>query len=153
MAAVAAVAMRRKAFTLLAAVAVVLVAIGGASAAELTHAEELAPEEDRGDREVGICVVGADSPCNGEETDGEQIATNNSEENKMWIPEDQNRDGEIDDRFAGDSSKELNGDDDSEESQIWIPEDQNRDGEIDDRFLGNSPDSLTAIISGILGLF
>ncbi len=61
--------------------------------------------------EAGICVVGADSPCNGPEhtdnqsgsEDGERIGSDDDEEGQLWIPEDQNRDGEIDDRFRNDS--------------------------------------------------
>ena len=161
MGSVAPIAMRRKAFTLLAVAAVVLVAAGGASAANLTQAEELAPKDDSGqggDADVGVCVVGADSPCNGEdakEAAGEQTDGNDSDDNEMWIPEDQNRDGEIDDRFTGnDESKELDGENEStDDHQIWIPEDQNRDGEIDDRFTGTAVERFASIVSGVLGLF
>jgi hypothetical protein len=55
-----------------------------------------------------------------------------NESGQIWIPEDQNRDGEIDDRFKGDSGNES--------SQIFLPEDQNRDGEIDDRFKSEPPE-------------
>jgi hypothetical protein len=107
--------------------------------------------------DVGVCMIGVDSPCNGEDVDGDdgkEIGENDSEgDDKMWIPEDQNRDGEIDERFKGnDSDGEEIGDDDSDEqNQIWIPEDQNRDGEIDDRFRGGS--FVGNLLSAVFGLF
>jgi hypothetical protein len=146
--------MRRKVLTLCAAVAVALLAAGGASAADLSHAEELAPEnENDSGAEAGICVVGVDSPCSGEEaetrTDG-QIADNGSEKDgQMWIPEDQNRDGEIDNRFGCEpvthptpqSGDEISPDSANEtEGQILLPEDQNHDGKIDERFGGSESD-------------
>lgn len=145
MGAVAATAMRRKAITLLAAVSVVLVAFGGAATAAHSQPAELDPanESAEGDADVGICVVGVDSPCNGEqaeEIDGEPA---NDSEEKMWIPEDQNRDGEIDERFTGNDSDGdcLNGDDPAErDPQILLPEDQNHDGEIDERFTDEESD-------------
>lgn len=166
MGSVVADAMRRKAMTLLAAVAVALVAAGGASAAVIDDPAEsaLENESDGGDTEVGVCVVGVDSPCNGEDAEKPPATDDNhSEEGQMWIPEDQNRDGEIDERFGGEDSadvvhengtgergwdihptphngSEIGEDSDGEDSQILLPEDQNRDGQIDERFGGGESD-------------
>ncbi|MXR51066.1 hypothetical protein GRX03_05525 [Halovenus sp. WSH3] len=168
--------MRRKAVTLLAAVAVAFVAVGGVAAADHSAPAELAPEDENstgGDVEVGVCVVGVDSPCNGERAEefGDDSSETNDSERKMWIPEDQNRDGEIDDRFVGDGDSEESGDNANESTRIvhptpgtddpvredggaemWIPEDQNRDGEIDDRFLPNSPDPLGGVLLYVLAV-
>lgn len=158
-----------------------------------TPTTDTTDSENGSEKQAGICTVGADSPCNGEQwdgdngtqPDGEPIAGNESDEAKqILIPEDQNRDGEIDDRFQGDDDEAevgvcmigvdspCNGDDVDEtpgeqigdgsgddqigdgsdaEEQIWIPEDQNRDGEIDQRFLGSG--FVGDLISLAFGLF
>ncbi|WP_336326099.1 hypothetical protein [Halovenus sp. HT40] len=105
--------MKSKAITLLAVVAVALFAAGGASAAALSDSTELAPENesDGGDATVGVCVVGADSPCNGE--GAEELPSKDTESNEsdgpdgqILLPEDQNRDGEIDERFTGENGSD-----------------------------------------------
>lgn len=183
-------------FTLVAAVAVLTVAVGGVSAGvsssetletdDTTDGEKIEPEEsedvDHGttdseegshadEAEAGICVVGADSPCNGESTDGEHIGNDSDDGKQIMIPEDQNRDGEIDDRFTNDENADVgvciigadspcNSDDkedgkigagSDDEEQSMIPEDQNRDGEVDDRFIGEF--SFPAPLSVLLTLF
>lgn len=76
--------MRRTVIPLLTAFALVLVAAGGAVAA--------------GD--AGTTV----EPSPEETPDDEQLSSNDSDEDgRMHVPEDQNRDGEIDERFHGDS--------------------------------------------------
>ena len=183
-------------FALVTAVAVLAVAVGGVSAGvssseapetdDTTNGEEIEPEEsedvddettDSGEvshadeAEAGICVVGADSPCNGESADGERIGNDSDDGKQIMIPEDQNRDGEIDDRFTNDENADVgvciigadsacNSDDKedgkvgaggADEEQIMVPEDQNRDGEIDDRFIGEF--SFPAQLSALLTLF
>lgn len=103
--------MKSKAITLLAVVAVALFAAGGASAAALSDSAELAPENesDGEDATVGICVVGADSPCNGEgaeELPSKDTERNDSEDGQILLPEDQNHDGEIDERFTGENGSD-----------------------------------------------
>ena len=108
--------MRAKTVALCAAI--VAVALTAASAAALP-ADELAPENESENRTVGVCVVGADSPCNGDDasdaTEGTHGSTDETTDNgsahdgKMWIPEDQNRDGEIDERFRGSVPELLRG--------------------------------------------
>ena len=122
--------MRRKLLPLLTVFALLLVAVGGAAAAgdaSTTKTPDATPTEG-GD--VGICVVGADSPCNDASAegstndtaadDGERIGDGTAaEDGQMRIPEDQNRDGEIDDRFRGDNvsaGDEPTGDDDDEKT-------------------------------------
>jgi hypothetical protein len=112
------VAMRRKPIPLLTVFALLLVAAGGATAAgdagtNITDESSDATSGEGGD--VGICVVGADSPCNdapedsanatdaNESSEGERTG-DDADDGQMWIPEDQNRDGEIDDRFVGDEN-------------------------------------------------
>jgi hypothetical protein len=189
--------MQRTVLALLAALAVMLVAVGGAAAIESgTAISDDQPDNTTDDgADVGVCVVGADSPCNDAsnerseqigDTDqradegSEQIGENDSDENsQIWIPEDQNRDGEIDDRFTGDDETSADagicvvgadspcndaGSDDAgdrigsdtgsdETSRIWIPEDQNHDGEIDDRFLGDRADSFWQFALGFISQF
>ncbi|MFC7060226.1 hypothetical protein [Halovenus salina] len=74
--------------------------------------------DDGGD--VGICLVGADSPCNDAPEDANDTNTNDSEhigddtdadDGRMGIPEDQDGDGEIDERFQGDDSDAESGSD------------------------------------------
>ena len=125
-------AMRRKLVPLLTVFALLLVAAGGAAAAgdAGTNISPADTPDDSGD--AGICLVGADSPCNDAPADdsaaeasddeasddGDQIGDNDSDKDgRMWIPEDQNRDGEIDDRFksgeneSADSSDETGSED------------------------------------------
>jgi hypothetical protein len=117
--------MRRTLLSLCAALAVLSVAVGGAHAAGIT--DTTTPSSDDGDGgDVGICLVGADSPCNdAEDTSGdasdsedanesEAIDGEDSEDGQMWIPEDQNRDGDIDDRFKGNDSDRIESGTDSE---------------------------------------
>lgn len=176
--------MVRKLLPLLAALAVLLVAAGGvAAASDIGGSDELTDNDaegaddnaghgndeadDTSDAEVGICVVGVDSPCNGDSRTNADQETATGEktsegDGQMWIPEDQNRDGQIDDRFKDDEAvhsgkaeagicvvgadSPCNGDEGSasgeietgtpaENDQIWIPEDQSHDGQIDDQFL------------------
>lgn len=161
--------MVQKTLPLLAVLAVSLAAVGGVAAADGTAIQT---DETNGSTDdspdMGVCVVGADSPCNDESTDGDaEPAThptplNGSDElgdgtdgaeHQMGIPEDQNDDGEIDEPFRGDdherAENHIGGDDTDEDGRLWIPEDQNRDGEIDDRFGG---DSLPALLFDILSL-
>ncbi|WP_436901500.1 hypothetical protein [Halovenus halobia] len=131
--------MRAKIVALLTAVAVIALTAGGAAA---LPADELAPEDDTENATVGICVVGVDSPCNGDAADGstgDQVGSNDSDDGQLWIPEDQNRDGEIDERFRGeDNGTEIGDGEDTEDKQILLPEDQNHDGEIDEQFRGDT---------------
>jgi hypothetical protein len=190
--------MQRTVLALLAALAVMLVAVGGAAAIERgTAISDDQPDNTTDDgADVGVCVVGADSPCNDASDNGterigddtapradkgsERIGSNDSNESgQIWIPEDQNRDGEIDDRFTGDDEKSadagvcvvgadspcndagsdgagdrIGSDTGSDEtSRIWIPEDQNRDGEIDDHFLGDRANSLWQFALGFISQF
>ena len=112
-------AMRHKLVPLLAVFALLLVAAGGATAAGDAGTNITSEETPDDSGDVGICLVGADSPCNDAPADdsaagtsddnvsddGDQIGDNDPDEDgQMWIPEDQNRDGEIDDRFnSGDN--------------------------------------------------
>jgi len=110
--------MRRILLATLAALTVLLAAAGGVTAMDLGDTTELTDDPDPAgepiaendsadddEAEVGICVVGVDSPCNGENASaGAEIGDNSSEDGEMWIPEDQDRDGEIDDRFEGDDN-------------------------------------------------
>jgi hypothetical protein len=173
--------MQRKITPLLTALALVVVAAGGVAAAD-TSTSIGTPSNDTGDADVGICLVGADSPCNDtpdEPDTGDRIGANDSDdEHSVWIPEDRNRDGEIDDRFrggtdreaeagvclvgadspcndgpGGDHSDERTGDGPGEERRMWIPEDRNRDGEIDHRFLGEGADVFEALFDFSTGLF
>ncbi|SNZ12436.1 hypothetical protein SAMN06269185_1732 [Natronoarchaeum philippinense] len=57
---------------------------------------------------AGVCVIGADSPCNGGETrdsgsNSHSSSASHGESGQVWIPEDQNHDGEIDEEFRADS--------------------------------------------------
>lgn len=163
----------RRMLPLLAVLAVSLAAVGGVAAADGAIQTESTPNETSGDGpDMGICVVGADSPCNDESTDGDETAPthptpqNDSEriddgdaddDSQIRIPEDQNRDGEIDERFKGDAPADAGeteethiGSDDGEDRQVWIPEDQNHDGEIDDRFGGGG---LTGLLFDALFAF
>ena len=163
--------MRRTLIPLLTVFALLLVAAGGAAAAGDAGTTSTAENAtDGGD--VGICLVGADSPCNGAPADGSANDTaagdgdrlgedTDSEDGRLWIPEDRDRDGEIDEEFQGDrggngtlhilpthtdrpathptptnDTTDIGTDDgqSGDDTQIWIPEDRNRDGEIDDRF-------------------
>ena len=98
--------MKAKLVALCAAVAVIALTASGATA---VSDSELAPDNETNNTAVGICVVGVDSPCNGDDADeslgdelrGDDANETDSGDRKMWIPEDQNRDGEIDDRFGG----------------------------------------------------
>jgi hypothetical protein len=150
--------MRRTVLPLLSVLALLLVAVGGAAGAGTTTPP--------GGADVGVCVVGADSPCNdaGEpqathptpangSADAPENATligddtDDSEDSRIWIPEDRNRDGEIDERFHGDPAGDrigagedadrvgAGGDADGTH-RVWIPEDRDHDGRIDDRFVG-----------------
>lgn len=105
--------MRSEAITLLAVVAVALVAAGGASAAALSDSTELAPENETNgeDATVGVCVVGTDSPCNGdgaEELPSKDTESDESDgpDGQILLPEDQNHDGEIDERFIGENESD-----------------------------------------------
>ena len=159
--------MMQKTVPLLAVLAVSLAAVGGVAAADGTA---IPTDETNGSTDdspgMGVCVVGADSPCNDESTDGDsQPATHptplngsdrlgdDERDHEMGIPEDQNDDGEIDERFRGDdherAANHIGGDDTDEGGRLLIPEDQNRDGEIDGRFGG---DSLPALLFDILSL-
>lgn len=183
--------MRPKAITLLAVVAVALVAAGGASAAALSDSTELAPENesDGEDATVGVCVVGTDSPCNGE--GAEELPSKDTESNES--------DGQIDERFGGENGsdeavhpdpigepidhthptrhsgeesddwgtdgaidythptrqtgEEIGDDGSSDGMEVWIPEDQNCDGQIDDRFAEGAREVAGALLSGLLSLF
>jgi hypothetical protein len=140
------------------ALAVTCVAVGGVAAADRPQTAEPihpTPQEPADGGDMGVCVVGADSPCNGASADNgtapthptpindsERLGDGDGENEQILLPEDQNRDGDIDERFGGDGEQtnsdagtEL-GSGETDDSQLWIPEDQNRDGEIDDRFLG-----------------
>lgn len=107
--------MRRKLLSLLSVFALLLVAAGGAAAAGDAGTNISTPPEQTADSgiDAGICLAGADSPCNDApaddpSADGELHERNTSDEDgKMHIPEDQNRDGAIDDRFGGDAVAEL----------------------------------------------
>ncbi len=131
--------MSAKTVALLTAVAVIALTASGAAA---LPEEELAPEDDTENATVGICVVGVDSPCNGDTADesaGDQTGSNESDDGTVWLPEDQNRDGEIDERFRGeDNGTQIGDGEDTEEKQILLPEDQNHDGKIDERFHGDT---------------
>lgn len=57
-------------------------------------------------------MVGVASPCNGDNTDdsfGEQVGENDSDEREMWIPEDQSRGSELGKRLHGSVSEFLDG--------------------------------------------
>jgi hypothetical protein len=113
--------MRRKLLPLLSVLALLLVAAGGAAAAGDAGTNITTPPEQTADSgtDAGICLVGADSPCNDAASNDADVThptpTNNSteigseggqsdgEDGQLWIPEDQNRDGEIDNRFDGDA--------------------------------------------------
>ncbi|MFC7134623.1 MULTISPECIES: hypothetical protein [Salinibaculum] len=114
--------MVRKALPLLMALAVSLVAVGGAAAAGGTAIQT---NDSSSDGQMGICVVGADSPCNDESTDGDDTPPTHP--------------------TPANGSDELGEGDDSDENQMWIPEDQNRDGEIDERFLGGGLSDLARL--------
>lgn len=208
--------MRQTVLPLLMALAVSLVALGGVAAAGTatqTHPAHPTPNDAPDDGSVppthpsphetpqdggpgvGVCVVGADSPCNdaggsvsetpstdesttdGATTDGGSIVSDNdrsrchvepavddesddgmqkgipdvvekcesengSDSGRIFLPEDQNRDGQLDDRFTSASPDAHDGEnigsgDDGSDGRMWIPEDQNHDGEIDDRFVGS----------------
>jgi hypothetical protein len=92
-------------------------------------------EEESGSDDAGICLVGADSPCN-DATDGSDA--DNGTDATHPTPSD----GE---HIGSDSGG-------SDEGQMWIPEDQNRDGEIDDRFL-DSAGPLASLLPPLLGAF
>jgi len=131
--------MGRKTLPLLMALAVSLVAVGGVAAADgPVDATHPTPHEtpDEGESSVGVCVVGPDSPCNGESTDG-------SNTTPVTHPTPLNDS----DRLGSDD-----GDDDSD-NQLWIPEDQNRDGEIDDRFVGELPTGFGDLIRSVVTPF
>jgi hypothetical protein len=185
-------AMRRTLLPLLTVFALLLVAAGGAAAGDAgTTITDDTPDATPSEGDVGICVVGADSPCNDapddgenatdgtESTDGERIGDDDgADDGQMRIPEDRNGDGEIDEQFQGDrdgngtlhtlpadtdtpathptpmnDSTEIGSDSgERDEGQMWIPEDQNRDGEIDDRFR-DSVGPLAALLSPLLGAF
>ena len=116
-------AMVQKTVPFLAVLAVTLAAVGGVAAADGTAIQTDETNESTDDGpQMGVCVVGADSPCDDESTDGDRVdATHptplngsdelgdgtDDNESRMWIPEDQNRDGEIDDRFGGDTLPAL----------------------------------------------
>ena len=109
-------AMRRTLIPLLTVFALLLVATGGAAAGAGTTITDDAPDATpAAGGDVGICVVGADSPCNdapadaekttdaNESTDAERIGDDeDADEGQMRIPEDQDGDGEIDEQFRGD---------------------------------------------------
>ena len=112
-------AMRRKLIPLLTVFALLLVAAGGATAAG-DASTNISADETATDGDVGICLVGADSPCNdapddaesatdaNESADGERTGNDDgADDGQMWLPEDQNRDGEIDDRFRGDGNTSV----------------------------------------------
>lgn len=150
--------MVRKTVPLLMALAVSLVAVGGVAAQSPTPP---ATNETQS-ADVGVCVVGTDSPCNDDSAEDGNHSTDeraeriggdsDSDDGQMWIPEDQNRDGEIDERFrdsqsnAEQSTGEKIDSSDGDETQIWIPEDQNRDGEIDQRFQGSVVSAVATLL-------
>jgi hypothetical protein len=114
--------MQRTLLTLLAALALLLVAAGGVAAVDSGTAigDDHSDNTTDDDADVGVCVVGADSPCNdAPEKRSEQAGDGES---------DRIGDGETDHVGSNNGSTET--------SRIWLPEDQNRDGMIDDRFRG-----------------
>jgi hypothetical protein len=144
--------MRRKLIPLLTVFALLLVAVGGAAAtgdASTTTTPDATPTEG-GD--VGICVVGADSPCNdapddaenatdaNESTDGERIGDDDdADDGQMRIPEDQDGDGEIDDRFRGDGNPSA-GDESSDDAGICVV---GADSPCNDASSGSDADNAT----------
>lgn len=172
--------MKRTLSALVAGLVVLSVAVGGAVAAGELGETELNGDDGADDGpDVGVCVVGADSPCNGgDEADADHGNESSNGTGHVWIPEDQNRDGEIDDRFHGNESEggdagiclvgaesPCNGGNATEstgdriaapgdgERRAWIPEDQNRDGEIDDRFLSDGGSAVAELVFRTLAAF
>lgn len=156
--------MRLNLVALFVAVAVIALTASGAAA---VPEDGLAPENETDNATVGICVVGVDSPCNGDNADdsaGDRVGSDDPDGGEMWIPEDQTHDGEIDERFRGDSTAEEhesehthgNTDDDhshcmNEKPQILLPGDQNRDDQVDERF-GGVPGFLEELFTSLVGL-
>lgn len=97
--------MRRKLLPLLSVFALLLVAVGGVAAAGHagTDVDSIA------DDDVGICPVGADSPCNDAADDRKA-----GDDDQVFLPEDRDGDGEIDDRFRGDDEEISDGEPDNE---------------------------------------
>ena len=160
--------MERKLLPLLSVLTLLLVAVGGTVAvdASTTPSGEELPDE----------ATAHEPKTTPNTTDHE------SSDGHVWIPEDQNHDGEIDERFRNNDSNDSEADagiclvgadspcneesadqpgsepiesrNTSEDSQIWIPEDQNRDGVIDDRFRSDSVvGALMSMLFSVAGNF
>jgi len=126
--------MKRTILPLCTVLALLLVAVGGASAADAAGTTT-APLADESGDDAGICLVGADSPCN----DGENATTNATH------PTPHNDSSIVDDG--------TDGDDGSDDGRMRIPEDQDGDGEIDERFRGDRPaGTLIVTALSLLGL-
>lgn len=180
-------AMARIAIPLATALALLLVAVGGAAAADAPGTTTPAVDApDPGDTptadgDVGICVVGADSPCNGPAAengtsntthptpvndpteiddgdgtivdDGDDAAENDSDADAgiCLVGADTPCNDGGDRTDDGTAGEEIGSDDGSDDSQIWLPEDQNRDGQIDDRF-GGADGGIGALVAFALSL-
>lgn len=133
--------MRRKIVPLLSVLVLLLVATGGVAAAD-DAGTAVDPTLDAVDSDdTGICLVGVDSPCNDAPSD------DTSDDDQIGIPEDQDGDGEIDDRFrGGDDEADVgiclvgvdspcNGDATgaSDDEGTGVLDDQDRDGSVADR--------------------
>jgi hypothetical protein len=85
---------------------------------------------------------------------GSGDAAGGCEEGEYHIPEDQDCDGEMDDQFDGDDTRDAADDCDMD---YRIPEDRNCDGEVDDQFLGSEDsgsdggfwDTVVGILAGL----
>ncbi|MFC6765416.1 hypothetical protein [Natrinema soli] len=145
--------MRRKIIPLLTVLAILLVAVGSTAAAGSTGTNiDSTAETDANtiSADAGICLVGADSPCNDapiiEPVDSDKL---NGSESELTETDSDADDGDVGICLVGvdspcneapndgpaDGNKSVETGQSNEEEQIWIPEDQNRDGEIDDRFV------------------
>jgi len=104
--------MRRTLLPLLTVSALLLVAVGGATAAgdAGTTITDGSSDATPTEGDAGIRVVGADSPPNDADNsthpmpyDSTEIGTDSGgdDDGRVWTPEDQNRDGEIDNRVTG----------------------------------------------------
>jgi len=139
--------MRAKLVALLAAIAVIALAASGATA---LPEDELAPENETDEPTAGVCVVGVDSPCNGdaaEEMPGPQPVENDSGDEQVRIPEDQNGDGEIDERFRGDDCTHHDETEHNTDTQAPPPAEYDRDSR-----LTGMPELLKALLTGFFGL-
>jgi len=176
--------MRRKLIPLLTVLALLLVAAGGAAAAGDTGTTDT-PDATPDSGDAGICLVGADSPCNDAPADDSDTGTDANESTRGEPLGDDAENESTDDagiclvgadspcnHGAGNGTVHIEPEPDErtppthptpsngeyigsegeqdDRGRMWIPEDQNRDGDIDDRFHGGVG-PLADLLSSVVG--